>query len=155
MAADAPALSVPFVVRVRNALPQGRTLPEQSFRRRHHAMLTLLWLHAAGLTIFAIAQGFTVLHSLQEGAIVALFAGAATAAGSRKRAASTLVSFGLITSSAVLVHVWGGVIEAHFHFFVMIVVLALYEDWLPFLVAAAYVVVHHGLFGALAPHSVY
>ena len=46
-------------------------------------------------------------------------------------------------------------IEAHFHFFVMIVVLALYEDWLPFLMAAAYVVVHHGLTGAIAPHEVF
>jgi diguanylate cyclase (GGDEF)-like protein len=73
----------------------------------------------------------------------------------RKRLASACVSLGLITSSAVLVHVWGGVIEAHFHFFVMIVLLSLYEDWVPFLMAAAYVVLHHGLAGALAPGSVY
>ena len=52
-------------------------------------------------------------------------------------------------------HLWGGVIEAHFHFFVMVVVLSLYEDWLPFLLAAAYVVIHHGLTGALDPGSVY
>jgi PAS domain-containing protein len=96
-----------------------------------------------------------VLHSFQEGGVVATIALAATLAGDRKRAAATLVSLGLITSSAVLVHVWDGVIEAHFHFFVMIVLLALYEDWLPFLVAAAYVVLHHGVAGALAPHSVY
>jgi PAS domain S-box-containing protein len=37
----------------------------------------------------------------------------------------------------------------------MIALLALYEDWLPFLVAAAYVVVHHGLMGALDPGGVY
>ena len=34
-------------------------------------------------------------------------------------------------------HVWGGVIEAHFHFFVILILLTLYEDWLPFLLAAA------------------
>ncbi len=151
----ARAEHLPWIVRVRNALPEGRTLPDRVWHRRHRAMLTLLWLHAAGLAIFAVAQGFGVLHSLGEGAIVASFAVAATLAGDRKRAAATLVSMGLITSSAVLVHVWGGVIEAHFHFFVMIVLLALYEDWLPFLVAAAYVVLHHGLAGALEPHSVY
>ena len=33
--------------------------------------------------------------------------------------------------------------------------LALYEDWLPFLVAAGYVVIHHGLMGALDPGGVY
>jgi diguanylate cyclase (GGDEF)-like protein/PAS domain S-box-containing protein len=140
---------------LRNALPEGRTLPDRVWRRRHHAMLTLLWLHAVGLAIFALAQGFGVLHSIQEGGIVAAIAVAATLAGDHKRMAATLVSLGLITSSAVLVHIWGGVIEAHFHFFVMIVLLSLYEDWLPFLVAAAYVVLHHGLAGALDPHSVY
>ena len=144
-----------WLTRVRNALPEGRTLPDRVWHRRHRAMLTLLWLHAVGLAIFALAQGFGVVHSIGEGGVVATIAVAATLAGDRKRAAATLVSLGLITSSAVLVHVWGGVIEAHFHFFVMIVLLSLYEDWLPFLVAAAYVVLHHGLAGALEPHSVY
>jgi len=43
----------------------------------------------------------------------------------------------------------------HFHFFVMLGVIALYQDWLPFLLALAYVVVHHGALGALYPHAVY
>ena len=155
MRAPSPALGIPWAARLRNALPQGRTLPDSVWLRRHRALLTLLWLHAGGLTAFALAQGFGVVHSLQEGGLVALVAAAATVARTRKRVAATLVSFGLITSSAVLVHLWGGVIEAHFHFFVMIVVLSLYEDWVPFLVAAAYVVLHHGLVGALDPNSVY
>ena len=33
----------------------------------------------------------------------------------------------------------------------MIALLALYEDWFPFLLAAAYVVLHHGVMGALDP----
>ena len=73
----------------------------------------------------------------------------------RRRAASVLVSLGLITACALLVHIWHGAIEAHFLFFVTIVVLALYEDWVPFLVAAAYVVIHHGSMGALDPSGVY
>jgi len=34
-------------------------------------------------------------------------------------------------------------------------VLTLYEDWLPFLLAIGYVVVHHGLIGALSPETVF
>jgi diguanylate cyclase (GGDEF)-like protein/PAS domain S-box-containing protein len=49
----------------------------------------------------------------------------------------------------------GGVIEAHFHFFVMLAVIALYHNWVPFLVAIGYVLVHHGLVGVIAPDSVY
>jgi len=96
-----------------------------------------------------------VLHSSEEGLALAAIAGLAMLVRRNHRAAAALVSVGLITSSALLVHLWGGVIEAHFHFFVMIVLLSLYEDWLPFLLAAAYVVVHHGLTGSLDPNSVY
>jgi GAF domain-containing protein/anti-sigma regulatory factor (Ser/Thr protein kinase) len=64
-------------------------------------------------------------------------------------------SLGLLSSSAVLVHLSGGLIEMHFHFFVMVVVVSLYQDWLPFLTAVGYVFVHHGLLGALDPGSVF
>ena len=63
--------------------------------------------------------------------------------------------FGLLTASAVLVNAWGGQIEAHFHYFVIIAVVALYEDWLPFGLAILYVVIEHGVLGAISPHSVY
>lgn len=62
-----------------------------------------------------------------------------------------LTSCGLITASAVLVHLSGGYIELHFHFFVMLIIIALYQEWLPFLLAIAYVAVHHRLLGTLAP----
>ena len=141
--------------RLQQALPQGRTLPEEDWLRRHRALVVLLWLHAVGLPLFGVLRGYGALHSLEEGLVLAALAGLAMVAGRRKRVASALVSLGLISSSAILVHLWGGVIEAHFHFFVMIVLLSLYEDWVPFLLAAAYVVIHHGLTGALDPASVY
>ncbi|MDQ4129380.1 MAG: diguanylate cyclase [Actinomycetota bacterium] len=141
--------------RVRHLLPEGRTLPADVWRRRHRALLLLLWAHAIGLPLFALARGYTVPHSLVEGLPLAVIATLAMVAGQRRRTAAALVSIGLISSSAILVHIWGGVIEGHFHFFVMIVLLSLYEDWLPFLLAAAYVVIHHGLAGGLAPDSVY
>ena len=122
---------------------------------RHRALLALLWMHAVGLTIFALAEHVSVLHSLAHGLVIAAIASCAMLAHGNRRLAAAFVSVGLITSSALLVHIWGGVIEGHFHFFVMIALLALYEDWLPFLLAAAYVVVHHGLMGALDPGAVY
>ena len=48
-----------------------------------------------------------------------------------------------------------GAIEAHFSFFVMIAVIALYEDWVPFGVALGFVVAEHGIAGAIVPLSVY
>ena len=52
-------------------------------------------------------------------------------------------------------HLWDGRIEAHFHFFVMVTLLATYEEWFPYLLAFLYVLVHHGLEGALDAASVY
>jgi PAS domain S-box-containing protein len=143
------------VARIASVLPQGQTLPERAWRRRHHALLAILWLHVFGLPVFALFRGYGVAHSLLHGVSLALLAGLATVLSSHRRAAASLVSLGLISSSALLVHSWGGVIEGHFHFFVMIALLALYEDWLPFLLAAAYVVIHHGVAGAIDPHAVY
>jgi hypothetical protein len=62
---------------------------------------------------------------------------------------------GPVTASAVIVHLSGGVVEAHFHFFVMIGVIPLYQDWRPFGLALGYVVVHHAVLGALAPAQVF
>ena len=62
---------------------------------------------------------------------------------------------GLATCSGVLVHLAGGAIEMHFHFFVMVAVITLYQDWPPFLAAITYVVVHHSVIGSIAPESVF
>ena len=135
-------------------LPRGQTLPDDVFEVRHRWIQRLLWLHVAGLPVFGITQGYSVGHSLLEASPLLAIAIAARFATNRRLAAS-LMAVGLLSSSAILVHLWDGVIEAHFHFFVMIPVLALYEDWIPFLLAVAYVAVHHGAAGAIDPHAVY
>jgi diguanylate cyclase (GGDEF)-like protein/PAS domain S-box-containing protein len=69
---------------------------------------------------------------------------------------STLgTSIGLLTCSAVLVHLSSGLIEMHFHFFVVIGIVALYQDWEPFLLGILYVVLEHGVGGAIVPGAVY
>jgi diguanylate cyclase (GGDEF)-like protein len=141
--------------RLRDLLPEGQTLPEASWKSRHHAMVAILFVEAIGLTIFAYIQGFGLLHSFGHVAVLFPLGGAALLIESHRRLAAALVSVGMITAAAALVHVWHGAIEAHFLFFVTIVVLALYEDWVPFLVAAAYVVLHHGLAGAIDSTAVY
>ncbi len=118
-------------------------------------MLAVLWAHAAAIFLFVAIRDGDVPHALVEGGAVAM-AGAVAAfgrGGRRRRAVAAC--FGLLTSSAILVHLSGGYIEFHFHFFVMVPLMALYQDWVPFLTAIAYVVVHHGIVGVLAPGDVY
>jgi len=144
--------------RIQRGLPDGRSLPENLWLRRHRAILVLLWLHVPAIAIFAIAGGYGVQHGLLEGSLVAILAATATLAGRKTRnrhILSTIVALGLLTSSATIVHLSGGAIEAHFHFFVMMSVLLLYEDWLPYAAAFGYVVLHHGTAGVISPTSVY
>ena len=101
------------------------------------------------------AHGYGLVHNLAHGAPVAALAFAAMATSRRRKLAAVFASSGLLTASALLVHLSGGLIEAHFHFFVMIAVVSLYEHWVPFLLAFLYVLVHHGFMGMLDAAGVY
>ena len=143
------------VASIRRALPEGRTLPEELWTRRHRGILILLWAHAVFIPAFAMVRGYSLLHIAFEAAVVPVLALVATAPSFGRRLRSAAASFGLLSCSAVLVHLSGGVIEMHFHFFVMVAVVALYQDWICFLAAIAYVLVHHGILGAIDPGSVF
>ena len=140
---------------VRDYLPRGQLLPEDAWRRRHRTLSILLRAHVVGIFVFALVRGNSVFHSINEASVVLVFAVLAWAGQNHRRFSSAMCAIGLVTSSAVLVHLSGGTIEAHFHFFVMVGIMTLYQDWLPFLIAIGYVVLHHGVMGTLAPAQVY
>jgi len=126
-----------------------------AWQSRHQVILSLVALHAVGIFAFGLFVGAGPIHSLIEGSAVVLWALAANCSGFGQRTRSVAASFGLLTASALLVHLANGAIEAHFHFFVMIAVIALYQDWVPFLFAIGFVVVEHGLVGVVLPSAVY
>ena len=136
-------------------LPRGRALSEDVWRVRHRTLLWLLWLHVLGMFCFGLVVGRGWAESSQGAAIVGVFACLASTDPRRRRFVSAMTAVGLVTASAVLVSLSGGVIEMHFHFFVMVGILTLYQDWLPFLLAIGFVVVHHGVFGMIDPSAVY
>ncbi len=140
---------------LRRSLPQGGKLPEEVWWSRHRGILVLLWLHAVAIPVYALIRGYPVWHTLLESAIVPSAAFVATTTLVPRRVRTAVASVGLLSSSAVLVHLSGGLIEMHFHFFVMVTVVALYQDWIPFLASIAYVLIHHGMLGALDPSSVF
>src|SRR5213594_3294182 len=140
---------------LRGLVPEGRRLPERVWSRRHRGILVLLWMHAVGIAVFAAVRQFEVSHVLLEAGAVGVTAVLAGVLPGPRRLRSVIACFGLMTSSALLVHLSGGYIEFHFHFFVMVGLLALYQDWTTFILAIGYVVVHHGLVGVLDPQSVY
>ncbi len=139
----------------RDLLPRGRTLPLDVWAFRHRCIQVVLWLHVLGIGVFAVLRGYDPLHVLADVAVVALAALAAGWGTLSRLTRSCLATFGLVLSSAVLVHVSGGMIELHFHFFFVLAAVTLYQEWPPFLIAIGFVVLHHGVLGVLAPRAVY
>jgi signal transduction histidine kinase len=63
----------------------------------------------------------------------------------QRRVASVMITAGLTYCSAALVGLSRGAIEAHFHFFIIIGFIALYQDWVPFLWNVMFTVISHAL----------
>ena len=143
------------VEHLRRIIPEGRPLREDAWWGRHRMILALLGVQAVALPVFGAARGYGIAHSSLEGLPVAATALLAMWPRLSRTTRSCVATFGLVTSSAILVHLSGGTIEAHFHFFVILGVISLYQSWAPFLLALGYVVAHHGLVGYLDPDAVF
>lgn len=141
--------------RLRAFLPEGGGLPTEIWDRRHQGLVLLVAVNAVGLAVFGLAQGFATMHTLGEAGIVGVAALTAWLWRRSRTLASVIVTLGLMTASGILVHFSHGNIEAHFHFFVMVTIIVLYQDWVPFLLAIAYVVTHHAVLGLIDPSSVF
>lgn len=140
---------------LRRNLPEGRELPEQQWRARHRAVLAIIAVHAVGLAVFGLVRDWSPLLAIGEGALIGLLGLLAAVPTLGRRFRSSVAALALVTSSAVLVQFWGGYIEGHFHFFVVVAIVSLYQDWVPFLLAIVYVALDHGGIGTIAPAWVY
>ncbi len=135
-------------------VPRGIRLDDASFAARHRALQFILLLHVPVLALIAVLGGhggWVLWTSL--GALVVLALGATSALSQRTRA--SMVSSGLIGAAMVLIHVSGGLTDVHFHFFVVLALVALYQDLVPFLLAIVLVATHHLGMGLLDPMMVF
>jgi diguanylate cyclase (GGDEF)-like protein len=140
---------------IRSSLPRGGTLPPEDWRHRHIAMVVSTWLCMLVLLPYGAAEHYPLWHTLAHVMSVVPLSVVASMSRFTPKIRSAAASLALLTVCALLVHISGGLIEMHFSFFVVIVVLTLYEDWMPFLLAVGYVLIHHGVIGTLEPHEVF
>lgn len=136
-------------------LPRGRTLDREVWESRHRWLLLLLWAQAGAMAVNGVLSGYGPVHNLTHLAAVAGFGLAATFGPRSRTLRSVWVALGLFTESALIVHLADGATAAHFHFFVMVAALSLYEDAVPFLIGLSFVVLEHGIVGTIDPDSVY
>jgi signal transduction histidine kinase len=134
----------PTVNWILDYLPRGNLLDRPEWQKRHSFLQWILLIHLPSLFVFGV-----VLHHTAEVTaltllppLLCLLAGHFT---TRQRLSSLFITAGLVYCSAALVGLSRGSIEAHFHFFIMIGFIALYQDWLPFLWNIAFTVLSHGV----------
>ena len=137
------------------ALPKGDALDEAAWSARHRGILSILWLHVLGVPFYGAYMEAGPSLYLGGGVLLGAIAIAAQLPVVSRRLQAAIATYGLVTASALLVHLSGGRIELHFHFFVMMSVIVLYQDWLPFLVGLQFIVIDHGIVGTLMPSMTY
>jgi signal transduction histidine kinase len=129
-------------------LPRGNTLDDRAWHKRHLFLQALLLLHLPCLFVFGVLMGRSAWDTL----VVLSVPATCLVLGHlirHRRTASVLITAGLTYCSAVLVSFSNGSIEGHFHFFIMIGFIALYQDWVPFLWNVVFTVLSHGVGSAV------
>ena len=147
-------------------------LSDAAFTSRHRALTLILWLHLPLIVAVGVLGGHGGVHlgdhadmamsghaehPLLLWLLVAGAAGAALSAGwaGTRRGRAVTVSVGLLFAADALVHAGGGLTDLHFHFFLVLALISLYQDWVPFLLAIVLVAVHHLGMALLAPELVF
>jgi diguanylate cyclase (GGDEF)-like protein/PAS domain S-box-containing protein len=141
-------------------LPRGRALPPEVWAARHRGLLTVLALHLVLLPAFAVSQGWSPASGWAFDIGPAAFGALACWPRLSRRWRSSMCALALLSCSALVVVSWHGTTEAHFHYFVMVGALALYEEWWAYLLAIGFVVGQHGAIsfwetGAVFAHDRY
>ena len=138
-----------------SAIPKGASLSDDAWLQRHRVIVGLVFAHSVALLIFGVIRGYDPVHVFFENSIIFTLGLFARSERFSRLVRSISATLGLLLASGLLVHLSNGVIETHFHFFVMVAVVSLYQDWTPFLLAVGFVVLHHGTVGVLDAENVY
>ena len=126
-------------------LPRGNNLDEADWQRRHRLLQWVLVAHVPVLAVIGVVLGNPLLPLALALTIPLLCAGAGRLLRHHRRLGSGFVSAGLVWCSTALVGITNGTIESHFHFFIIIGFIALYQDWVPFLLNVLFTVLTHGV----------
>ncbi|WP_412741875.1 methyl-accepting chemotaxis protein [Krasilnikovia sp. MM14-A1004] len=143
-------------------MPEVR-LSDTAFATRHRALRLVLLAHLPLIVIVALVgdsaghhHGDTFGTAFLWGVIAVTVLCAVLSGSARTRRSRALsVSVGLLLAAVALVHGGGGLTDLHLHFFVVLALISLYQDWAPFALAVALVAVHHLVLGTLTPDHVF
>ena len=124
-------------------VPRGSFLTRAEWEWRHRLVCRILAVHVPALAVLAVllsGPADALLALLPAALMVAALWGALP-----RRVRSSSATIGLLSTSAILIHLSDGAAQAHFHFFVVVTVLALYQDWIGYALAIGFVFLQHSV----------
>ena len=124
-------------------LPAGGTLGDREFDRRHRLMRGIALAHLPLLLLLGVVLGEEPAHLAAELAVYVGLVALGSSSRLHRHWQARVTAVALLTASILLVHLTSGITEAHFHFFVLLPLVALYQLWSPYLLAIGVVAVHH------------
>ena len=130
-----------------------RTRFLEHYRKADRIMLALIWL----MFLFSLGLAFwhnTLIQALTVGGGTGVVLTALYRVIGGTRVMRCALGAGLMVMAALHINQAHGVIESHFGIFALLAVLTFYRDWLPILVAALTIAVHHVVFHALQHQGV-
>jgi methyl-accepting chemotaxis protein len=123
---------------------------------RDRLFLLALLAHApAAIVIGLLMSGQSWLHVVSESVGPAIGALVAYALFRNTRVFRAVGALLLMLYSGVIIHLGAGLVEWHFHVFVGMAALVLYYDWVPIVVAAATIALHHIILDEVLPQAVF
>ncbi|PRY42149.1 diguanylate cyclase/phosphodiesterase with PAS/PAC sensor(s) [Geodermatophilus tzadiensis] len=136
-------------------LPRGRAMPPEQWATHHAFVLRTLAVLVAAVPVYALLRGHGPGAAALATAPLLALTLLARSTLLRRSTRAAAAALALMAVAAVGVQLSGGRTEAHFLFFALLPLAALYAARAPFLVAVGFVAVHHFVLGSLLPHAVY
>ena len=135
--------------------PASPSYEQRHIGRTNFWFLIAYWLHVPVLTAIAAIRGESVVTFL--GLTLAAVSGPTALYLLNRHSHLTACSMGVggIALSAVLIHLGGGMIEMHFHIFVLLPLLAFFGSPWVVVCGAAMAAVHHVAFYFFLPPSLF
>ena len=118
------------------------------YRKADRIMLSLTWL----MVLYAFGLAFwydTFTQATLVGGGTALVLTLLYSVADGTRLMRCCVAVGFMVLAALHINQSRGVIEVHFGIFVLLAALTYYRDWLPILIGAVLIIIHHLVFHAL------
>ncbi|MGH1489544.1 MAG: methyl-accepting chemotaxis protein [Acidimicrobiales bacterium] len=131
-------------------IPNGRAIDDEQFEFRHRLITRTLLLHIPVLLAIGLLKDYALWHASVE-TLPVFVLGVLGLSEMHRLIRSIATSVGLVYAAATLIHFSGGIIEAHFHWFVVLTLTALYVDLRPFVAVVGFTAVHHATLSVYDP----